>query len=221
MHVNEYPNQPWSLTKLKPIWHREVPIGGNGQTPCVSKYMMNRVEENKIFKSTHTANFKQVVSFGPTSAEDVTMMSIDTGMSGNLLAGNYFDMNHNHLYGRLLPMTLNDFKTLLSNEQNYVLKLHPLSTKKKRVIRPLEDQLVDEQFAKDEQKKRAERFKEYTSDDEDDVNALLAKDDKKAHSLDPDPTGLINHYKDKDEEVIRRREKKEQAGSSNSRQEDL
>jgi hypothetical protein len=30
IHVNEYPNHPWSLTKLKPIWHREVPIGGNG-----------------------------------------------------------------------------------------------------------------------------------------------------------------------------------------------
>ena len=41
VHVNQYPNQPWSLTKLKPIWHREVPIGGNGNTPCVSKYKMS------------------------------------------------------------------------------------------------------------------------------------------------------------------------------------
>lgn len=30
IHVNEYANQPWSLTKLKPIWHRETAIGGNG-----------------------------------------------------------------------------------------------------------------------------------------------------------------------------------------------
>jgi hypothetical protein len=33
VHVNEYSNPPWSMTALKPIWHREVPIGGNGNTP--------------------------------------------------------------------------------------------------------------------------------------------------------------------------------------------
>ena len=61
MHVNEYPNQPWSLTPLKHIWHREVKTGGNSNTPCVSKYSMSRVEENKIIKSTHTANYKQII----------------------------------------------------------------------------------------------------------------------------------------------------------------
>ena len=30
IHVNEYPAVPWSLTKLKPFWHRKVPVGGNG-----------------------------------------------------------------------------------------------------------------------------------------------------------------------------------------------
>jgi len=64
VHVNEYPSHPWSLTKLKPIWHREVATGGNSQTPCVSKYMLGRIEDNKIIKSTHTANYKQIVSFG-------------------------------------------------------------------------------------------------------------------------------------------------------------
>lgn len=30
VHVNEYPSHPWSLTKLKPLFHREVSTGGNG-----------------------------------------------------------------------------------------------------------------------------------------------------------------------------------------------
>ena len=101
VHVNEYMSQPWSMTKLKPLWHREIPVGGNGNTPCVSKYGMGRVEENKIFKSTHTANYKQVISFGKTPKEDVNLMSIDTGMSGNLFGGNYFTMNKGHLRGEL------------------------------------------------------------------------------------------------------------------------
>ena len=138
--MNEYPNQPWSLTKLKPIWHREVPTGGNGQTPGVSKYAFNRFEENGIFKSTHTANYKQVVNFGSDPSKDVTLMSIDSGQSGNLLAANYFDFNNLHLKGdELYPMTVNNFKSLIVNDKNYVLKLHPLSSKKKRVVRPLEE----------------------------------------------------------------------------------
>ena len=58
VHVNEYMSQPWSMTKLKPLWHREIPVGGNMNTPCVSKYGMSRIEDNKIIKSTHTANYK-------------------------------------------------------------------------------------------------------------------------------------------------------------------
>jgi hypothetical protein len=64
VHVNEYSNQPWSFTPLKWIFHREVSVGGNGNTPCVSKYSLFRVEDDKIFKSTHTANFKMVVQYG-------------------------------------------------------------------------------------------------------------------------------------------------------------
>lgn len=103
-----------------------------------------------MFKSTHTANFKMVVSFteDPKVRKDTTLMSIDTGMAGNMLAGNYFDMNADHLHGRLKPMQVNDLKALLKDEKNYVLKLHPLKSKKRRVIRPIEDQLVDEHLAK-------------------------------------------------------------------------
>ena len=67
-------------------------------------------------------------------------MSIDSGQAGNLLAANYFDQNSIHLSGdKLIPMTLNNFKKLLIDDKNYVLKLHPLSTKKRRIIRPIEE----------------------------------------------------------------------------------
>jgi len=46
------------MTALKPLWHREIPVGGSGNTPCVSKYGLARIEDNKIIKSTHTANYK-------------------------------------------------------------------------------------------------------------------------------------------------------------------
>ena len=90
VHVNEYPNQPWSLTPLKPFFHKEVKTGGNSNTPSVSKYSMSRVLDTKIFKSTHTANYKQVVQFenDPSGKDDVNLMSIDTGMNGNLFGGN-------------------------------------------------------------------------------------------------------------------------------------
>jgi hypothetical protein len=38
-------------------------------------------------------------------------MSIDTGMSGNLFGGNYFNMNQRHLHGDLNLIETN-FKTL-------------------------------------------------------------------------------------------------------------
>jgi hypothetical protein len=46
------------MTKLKPLWNREVSVGGNMNTPCVSKYNMARVQEKKIFMGIHTANYK-------------------------------------------------------------------------------------------------------------------------------------------------------------------
>jgi hypothetical protein len=46
------------MTKLKPFWHREVPVGGNMNTPCVSKYNMAKTVDRKIFMGVHTANFK-------------------------------------------------------------------------------------------------------------------------------------------------------------------
>ena len=97
VHVNEYPMLPWSMTPLKPIWHREVPFGGNMNTVSVSKTCSNRIAEDIIHKSNHAANFKMVIEFGNGDVAPINYMSIDTGMNGNLFAGNYFDINTKHL----------------------------------------------------------------------------------------------------------------------------
>ena len=106
---------------------------------------MARVEEDKIFKSIHTANYKQVIEFGADSSgkDDINLMSIDTGMGGNLFGGNFFTMNAAHLRGDLNKVSTN-FRELEQNKSHYILNIKPLNQKKKRIIRPLEEALVDE-----------------------------------------------------------------------------
>jgi len=38
MHPSDYEFAPWSMTPLKPFWHREVPIGGNCFTIGIGRY---------------------------------------------------------------------------------------------------------------------------------------------------------------------------------------
>lgn len=45
VHLNEYPNMPWSFTPFKPLFHRESPTGGNLNTIRVSKYSYKKVHE--------------------------------------------------------------------------------------------------------------------------------------------------------------------------------
>lgn len=61
VHVNEYPNMPWSMTPLKFLFHREMAVGGNGNTVKVSKYTFRKLDQIKRFKGVHTPNYKQVV----------------------------------------------------------------------------------------------------------------------------------------------------------------
>lgn len=126
-HVNEYPNHPWSLTPLKPIWHREVPAGGNSHTASVSRYLLANLNKGKIFKAVHTANFKQVIKFNPEGVDDVNLMTIDTGASGNLFGAHYFSMNADHMKGKLRRVHT-DFRLLEKNLEgdgrNYVLKVN-------------------------------------------------------------------------------------------------
>lgn len=130
VHVNEYPMLPWSETPLKPIWHREVPVGGNMNTPSVSKTVSSRIPETKIFRATHAANFKMVVEYGGNSIEPIQLASLDTGMNGNLLAGHYFDMNKPHIEGKLqtLPRTTKEVEAAIGTK---ILRILPLSSSEK------------------------------------------------------------------------------------------
>ena len=49
-------------------------------------------------KAVHTANYKQILDM----SSDRNLMSIDTGISGNIFGGHYFDLNADHLKGKLL-----------------------------------------------------------------------------------------------------------------------
>ena len=51
-------------------------------------------------------------------------MSIDTGMGGNLFAGNYFTMNGSHLRGELQNIST-DFGSLENHKGNHVLSIRP------------------------------------------------------------------------------------------------
>ena len=62
-------------------------------------------------KSTHTANYRQVTQFSKDHNKDINLMSIDTGMSGNLFSGHYFTMNKAHLSGDLHQVST-DFEKL-------------------------------------------------------------------------------------------------------------
>ena len=107
LHSRQYENLPWSKTPLKFFFHREVPFGGNNNTPNVSGCKLFNNRNNIVFNSKHVANFKMVVNFDPKDpTRDVNLYSIDTGMNGHPLQGHYFDMNNDHIYGRLREMKI-------------------------------------------------------------------------------------------------------------------
>lgn len=46
------------MTILKPLFHREVSAGGNGNTIQVSKYGFAKAISSGRFKSTHTPTYR-------------------------------------------------------------------------------------------------------------------------------------------------------------------
>ena len=101
LHVNDYPNVPWSLTPLKFFFHREIKAGGNANTIKVSKYSFAKFQKTRSFKSSHTPNYKEVIQISDNLEEEKMVYSIDGGQSGNPFAGHYFDMAHDHTAGYL------------------------------------------------------------------------------------------------------------------------
>jgi hypothetical protein len=58
------------------------------------------------FTSTHVAGYKMIIAHGETAQQGTNLYSIDTGTNGNIFAGNYFDMNKDHLSGNLQKMLI-------------------------------------------------------------------------------------------------------------------
>ena len=103
IHVREYANLPWSKTPLAFLFHRTVPMSGNNNSLNVSGVKMLKNRNNVVFEAIHVASYKMVVSFvdKENPKRDFNLYSIDTGMNGNPFQGHYFDMNNDHIYGRL------------------------------------------------------------------------------------------------------------------------
>lgn len=117
---------PWSKTPLRFFFHREVQTGGNNNSLNVAGCKFRTNSENIVFSSIHVAAFKMVVNFDPEdSTKDVNLHSIDTGMNGNPFQMNYFDMNNDHVYGRLRKMKIGEEQ--LEGTPTNTLVLKPLS----------------------------------------------------------------------------------------------
>ena len=89
------------------FFHREVPYGGNNNCVNVSGIKIRSNKDSIVFNSIHVAAYKMVVNFDKSDAsKDTNLWSIDTGMNGNPFQGHYFDMNNDHIYGRLSQMKI-------------------------------------------------------------------------------------------------------------------
>ena len=65
-----------------------------------------------------------MIAFEKDLSQEVNLMSIDTGMSGNIFSGQYFTMNQPHLVGELNNVSTN-FDILEKTLGSYVLNILP------------------------------------------------------------------------------------------------
>ena len=113
-------------------------------------------------------------------------MSLDRGMSGNLFAGDYWSMK-DKASKDILTHISTDFRKL-QNGENYNLVIKPLKLKKKRVVRPIEEALVDEKKKKDAPKANPNDGDDWGSGG---GNAQVDRED---------PDGINEYYRKKDQE---------------------
>ena len=148
LHVNDYPNMPWSKTHVKFFFHRSVPVPGNPHTPNVSKINYSKNLENTVISSGASANFKMLIQLAKDPKDDVSLFSIDGGMHGNPFQGNFFDMNKDHLEGRLRPMKWNAEKFAGTPANTLTLIPRPKAKKNKKIAEEKVGQ--QEEIAKEE-----------------------------------------------------------------------
>jgi len=89
---------------LKYLFHKTSPVGGNDNTVCVAHLKVSDNKDSPVIVSTAAANLKMLISLAKEPKDDQSLISIDTGMNGNPFQGNYFDLNKDHLEGRLKPL---------------------------------------------------------------------------------------------------------------------
>lgn len=69
---------------------------------------MRKAKFEGRFNTHHVAGYKMVVEHASSSSDMNGFYSLDTGNDENIFAGHYFDMNRNHLDGKLHPMLNGD-----------------------------------------------------------------------------------------------------------------
>ena len=98
------------MTPLGIFFDRHTPIGGSPNTVNVSKWSIRLDRDNAVTTSGMAATYKMLVQLAKDEKDDLSFFSIDTGMSGNLFSGHMFDMNKDHVEGKLKPMRWSDRK---------------------------------------------------------------------------------------------------------------
>ena len=92
------------IAPLRPIFHRSVPAPGNSNTVNAAKFEDRKNRDSTVIESIGSGNLKMLVQLAKDPKDDVSMISIDTGQNGNPFQLHYFDLNEDHLAGRLKPM---------------------------------------------------------------------------------------------------------------------
>ena len=121
--VNDYQNMPWSKTPLKFLFHKSVNKPGNANTPNIANISARKNRDQIVMSSGASAGLKMLIQLAKDPADDVSLISIDTGMNGNIFHRNSFDLNKDHLEGRLRPMKWTDEK--LAGTRVKTLTLRP------------------------------------------------------------------------------------------------
>lgn len=108
MHVNEYVYIPWSTTPLRIFFTKHKSVPGSFNSVNTSKLLARKNVDEVVTKAFASANLRVLVQFAQDASDEVSIFSIDTGMSDNIFTGRMFDLNDGHVEGKYLNMTMSD-----------------------------------------------------------------------------------------------------------------
>ena len=116
LHYIEYSHMPLSKTALKMLFHWETKAPGSSNTVNVGRYNPSE------FKSTNwlVASNVPVLRIATDMGTNEGYYSLDTGESGHLLSGFYFNMNERHINVDPYPMYFNEDPRIESNANHHL-----------------------------------------------------------------------------------------------------